>query len=72
MTSPLSPEAVAQTNAWFMSGWTKYTPYHWSRDLCGDRLDYWPGTGKWRWRDQSHKGTPYATADFIANQEAFQ
>lgn len=23
-------------------GWTKHTPYHWSRKLRGLRLDYWP------------------------------
>lgn len=50
-------------------GWTKHTPYHWSRDLCGDRMDYWPSTGKWRWRKRTFHGTPYDTARFIANRE---
>lgn len=52
-----------------MPGWTKHTPYHWSRDLDGDRLDYWPSTGKWRWRSKGYHGTPYDTANFIAKRE---
>ena len=65
-------EALCTFDAWQdpMPGWTKHTPYHWSRDLCGDRMDYWPSTGKWRWRDRSYRGTPYSTAGFIANREA--
>ena len=27
-------------------GWTKHTPYHWSRYIGEERLDYWPSTGK--------------------------
>ena len=53
-----------------MPGWTKHTPHHWSHDLCGDRMDYWPSTGKWRWRNCIYRGTPYSTAGFIANREA--
>jgi len=52
-----------------MPGWTRHTPYHWSRDLCGDRLDYWPSTGKWIWRKKRYHGTPYDTANFIAKRD---
>ena len=32
-------------------GWTKHTDYHWSRDVAGNRLDYWPSRKKFM-----HKG----------------
>ncbi len=31
-------------------GWSKHTPYHWYRDVNGERLDYWPSTRKTMWR----------------------
>lgn len=52
-----------------MPGWTRHTPYHWSRMLDADRMDYWPSTGKWRWRGKTYYGTPYDTANFIAKRE---
>lgn len=63
-------DAECQFNAQNATGWVRHTPYHWSRDLCGDRMDYWPSTGKWRWRNKSFRGTPYSTARFIINREA--
>lgn len=53
-----------------MPGWTKHTEWHWSRDLAGSRMDYWPSTGKWKWRGRYFHGTPYNTARFIAKREA--
>ena len=37
-------------------GWTKHTPYHWSRMIDGDRLDYWPSRKKWQYRGQVRRG----------------
>lgn len=31
------------------AGWTQHTPYHWSRQLNGKRLDYWPTRNKFRY-----------------------
>ena len=31
-------------------GWTKHTAYHWSRDLNGSRLDYWPSTTRFQYQ----------------------
>lgn len=31
-------------------GWTKHTMYHWSRDLNGKRLDYWPSRNKFQYQ----------------------
>lgn len=31
-------------------GWVKHTEYHWSRQLNGDRLDYWPSRNKFMYR----------------------
>ena len=38
------------------SPWTKFTPYHWQREINGKPLDYWPTKSKWRYRGQMHKG----------------
>lgn len=32
------------------AGWTVHTPWHWSRDLAGSRLDYWPSRNKFQWQ----------------------
>lgn len=34
-------------------GWSKHTPYHWYRVIDGDKLDYWPSTGKCRWKGRN-------------------
>ena len=31
------------------SGFTKHTEYHWSMDLNGKRLDYWPSRNKFQY-----------------------
>ncbi len=36
--------------------WIKHTEWHWSLDLCGDRLDYWPTKNKFRWRRHTYQG----------------
>ncbi len=28
-------------------GWTKHTLWHWSRDLNGKKIDFWPTKDKW-------------------------
>ena len=63
-------DAEVQFDAQNAPGWTRHTPWHWSRTLCGDRLDYWPSTGRWHWRDKYYRGTPYNTSRFILNREA--
>lgn len=37
-------------------GWTKHTPYHWSRILNGHRLDYWPSRKKYQYRGKVKRG----------------
>ena len=59
---------VAKTK--YGEGWTEVTDHYWTRDLAGHRLDYWPSTGRWRWKGKSYKGKPEATALFIAKIEA--
>lgn len=36
--------------------WKKHTPYHWSRQVAGEHLDYWPSKKKWRYLDENHTG----------------
>jgi hypothetical protein len=49
-------------------GWTVHSEFHWSRVLCGDKLDYWPSRNKFRWRDKTHVGGN--VKGFIRNREA--
>lgn len=37
-------------------GWTKHTDYHWSRNLNGERLDYWPSRKKFQFRGKVRRG----------------
>jgi hypothetical protein len=39
-----------------LDGWTQHTSFHWSRELMGSRLDYWPSKGKWRWQGKTMTG----------------
>ena len=43
-----------------LEGWTKHHETHWSTTLLGDRLDYWPGPKKWRWRNNTNTGDVFA------------
>lgn len=40
--------------------WTKHSPYHWSRDLAGHRLDYWPSRKKFQYRGKVKRGDVFA------------
>lgn len=37
-------------------GWTKHTQWHWSRQLAGSRLDYWPSRKKWMYLGRVQRG----------------
>lgn len=45
-------------------GWTKHTQHHWSRDINGERLDYWPSRKKYQWRGKVRRGDVYAIVRF--------
>ena len=47
------------------TGWTVHTNTHWSRELCGHRLDYWPSRNKFRWKGKTYCGD---VVGFIRNQ----
>lgn len=53
-----------------LKGFTKHTPYHYSCDLLGDRLDYWPSRQKFRWRGQTYARWQYkgSVQDFISRK----
>lgn len=51
------------------SGWTRHTPHHWSRQLLGSKLDYWPSTCKFQWRGKVMSGNVH---EFIKAREARQ
>lgn len=37
-------------------GWTKHTPYHWSRMVGPDKLDYWPSRKKFQFKGKVRRG----------------
>lgn len=48
-------------------GWEKHTQWHWSRDLNGHRLDYWPSRNKFQYQGKTICGD---VKGFIRNREA--
>lgn len=38
------------------TGWTQHTEYHWSRQLNGKRLDYWPSRNKFQYQGRVMAG----------------
>ena len=37
-------------------GWTKHTEFHWSRQVSGSRLDYWPSRKKFQYKNRVRRG----------------
>lgn len=58
----------AKRRAEFTPGpeWKCHHETHYSRDLGGDRLDYWPGPQRFRWRGKTYSGDVHG---FIRNRE---
>ena len=48
------------------TGWTEHTEYHWSRQLNGKRLDYWPSRNKWQYNGSIMTGN---VNKFISKRE---
>lgn len=38
------------------AGWEQHTPYHWSRQLDGSKLEYWPSRRKFAYRGVVRRG----------------
>jgi len=38
------------------AGWNKYTEFHWWRMLNGQRLQYWPSSGKFEYNGKYMNG----------------
>lgn len=38
------------------TGWKQHTQWHWSRDLNGKRLDYWPSRNKFMYDGRVMQG----------------
>jgi len=47
-------------------GWTKHTEFHWSRQVAGKKLDYWPSRKKWQYEGKVKRGDVLA---FIRRKE---
>lgn len=43
----------------------QHTLYHWSTALRGRRLEFWPTTQKWRWKDKNYWGTLQNFENFL-------
>ncbi len=61
-----SKEKFAEDKARFLAdaesaddgGWTKHTPFHWSRKVNGENLDYWPSRKKYQFKGKVRRGVP--------------
>ena len=53
-------------NAFDPTGWTKHTEYHYSRQLNGKRLDYWPSRNKFMYEGKVMCGDVFG---FIRKRE---
>lgn len=52
-----------------LDGWNKHTCHHWSRELNGYRLDYWPTKHKYRYKIYNNsKSQSGCVDDFIKSQ----
>jgi len=49
------------------TGWKQHTEYHWSRQLAGKQLDYWPSTRKWQYDGKIFTGN---VQTFVKEHEA--
>lgn len=50
-------------------GWVTHTEHHWSRDLNGKRLNYWPSRNKFQYDGRVMCGDVYG---FIKDRETEQ
>jgi|GEM_PF-5192920 len=50
--------------------WTMHNSSHYSRDLCGDKLQYWPSANKWHWNKRTYHGTYSDLKAFIRNRQS--
>ena len=50
-------------------GWTKHTPHHWSRNLAGHKLNYWPSRNKFQYRGKVRRGDVFALIRVIEARE---
>lgn len=57
---------LADAQAVALPGWTIHSLVHWSRDLNGFKLDYWPSRNKFRWKNKTYTGD---VNGFIKNRE---
>lgn len=48
-------------------GWVKHTPYHWSREHNGKRLDFWPSRKKYQYEGVVRRGNVHK--DLILENE---
>lgn len=60
---------MAQAKASDDGAWVKHTEHHWSRQVAGKRLDYWPSRKKYQYDGRVSRGDVLA---FIRKQEATQ
>jgi len=50
--------------------WTCHNTHHYSRDLQGTRLQYWPSANRWHWNGRSHTGKYPDLKAFIRNRQS--
>lgn len=51
---------LAEAKAADDGGWNKHSEFHWSRQLAGKRLDFWPSRKKFQFDGKIRRGDVYA------------
>ena len=49
-------------------GWVKHTEHHWSREVAGKRLDYWPSRKKYQFNGAVMRGNVMAFIKKVTDQ----
>lgn len=56
-----------------ISEWVKHTEIHWSRKVCGKRMDYWPTTSRFTWNKETMFGDPEVfISELMEDERKFQ
>lgn len=59
---------AAELFDWGPISWTKHTDYHWSTYIGAPKLDFWPSTMKWTFREKRYHGDCQKLVNFIRNR----
>ena len=65
LTKAMAASKVRQISA--PAGWRQHTHYHWSREVNGKRLDFWPSKDKWAYEGKTYFGDVDDFIEHVSN-----